>query len=478
MESIWINKKKKYPAVEQDLECDVCIVGGGLSGVLTAYFLQDHFEKIILIEADSLGFGASGRNTGKATIQHGFLYQELLKKHGLKYAKMYYEMNQKALEEYPFIIKQQSIECDYEMKDSVVGCLSVDNTTLVADEMKAYDQIGIEYSVVKENEVKDIRYGARIHNQASFNSYEFVCQLASKLKIEIYEQSAMSELLENCLMVNHHKLSFKHCIIATQILPFQFKPYYAMTQPLQSYLAAVESNHSKDMIYTKEKMTLTQNSFSDYMLVGGFEHALTADCEKLWHDFDRMLEHEYQKIANKWSSQDLKTFDGLPLVGKSGAWYIMSGYNKWGITNALACAHVMVDCVLNLDTEYLEMLNPKRMSLWANTDFISENFKVVSSLITSKMLKEQPLDLIDGQAEVTLINKHPYGIYRHQDDLYVVDIVCPHLGCTLKFNHMDKTWDCPCHGSRFDIEGKIVKGPSLKQLEFTKLKYSDIAKHQ
>lgn len=477
MEPIWINKKKSYPAVEKDLECDVCIVGGGLSGVLTAYLLQEHFEHIILIEADSLGFGASGRNTGKATIQHGFLYQELINKHGLKFAKMYYEMNQKALEEYPFIMKQKDIECDYEIKDAVVGCLSVENTKIVADEMKAYDQIGIEYSVVKEDEVKDIRYGARITKQASLNSYAFLCQLAAKLKVDIYEQSAMSELFDDYLITNQHKIAFKHCIIATQMLPFQFKPYYAVTQPLQSYLAVVESNHSKDMVYTKEKMTLTQNSFADFMLVGGYEHALSADCEKLWQDFNHFLEQNYQKIANKWSSQDLKTFDGLPIVGKSGAWYVMSGYNKWGITNALACAHVMVDCLLGCDSEYLAMLSPKRMSLWANTDFISENFKVMTSLISSKTLKQQPLDLIEGQAEITLIDKHPYGIYRQQEDLYVVDIVCPHLGCTLKFNQIDKTWDCPCHGSRFNIEGEIVKGPSLKPLEFTKLKYSDIAKH-
>lgn len=466
MDSYWIKKKQKnYPPIQADTECEICIVGGGMSGLLCAYQLQDKY-KVILIESDEIGSGASGRNTGKVSSQHGFSYQHLLQMHGRAKTMQYYKANQEAIEKLKHLIEKEHLSVDWQEKASIVGCQSIENTKLVADEMKAYDVCELHYEVVQQDEVQDIRYGARFLHQATMDPYAFCTQLAAKLHIEIYEHSAFTEQKENYILCNNHKIFFNEIIFATQVMPFRMPPFYLVTTPLQSYLAALQpAVLPSTMIYVEETMTLTKNRWRDVDLIGGYEHHVDEDKEKYLKKMERTLknEHSKQDILTIWASQDYRSSDYLPLVGKINKMYVITGFNKWGNTNAYVASEVIRDLITKKENVMSDILDPTRFSLYLNLNFVEENARMMNSFIQSKL--QDPTFQLPNKNEgiAVMIDHHPYGIY-YDEQYHIVDLICPHLGCTLTFNHEMKTWDCPCHGSIFDIDGQIVKGPARECL--------------
>ena len=475
-QSIWITQeKKKYQKITEEKVCEICIVGGGLSGLLCAWQLSKKYH-VILIEADEIGNGASGRNTGKISSQHGFNYQKILELHGKENTKHYYQANQKAIQDLHAITVSENLDVEWQEKESVVGCKSVEETEHVANEMKAYDICEIDYEVVRENEIEGIRYGARFTHQASFQPYAFCVQLAEKIKAEIYEHSPFIDIHENYVLCNDHKIYFKQVIFATQVLPFRFPPSYLVTTPLQSYLAALKpSKKSKIMTLSEEKITRTSNSSVHYEIAGGYDHHVDEDKETYWKNMKRMLEEEYSgyEVKTMWASQDYRSSDYLPLVGKMNGMYVISGFNKWGNTNAMVASQVIADLMEGKENPLIEILKPTRFSLYANMQFVQENTRVIKSLIQSK-LQDKTFTIPQKYEGVSVtINNHPYGIYL-DENYHIVDLICTHLGCTLGFNSETKTWDCPCHGSIFDVDGKVVKGPARQCLHATTLSALEI----
>lgn len=464
MRSEWM-KNRAYKALKlnQDIECDVLIVGAGLSGLLCAYQLQDLYEKIVIIESDEIGSGASGRNTGKITSQHGLNYQEILKIHGAQKTRLYYEENQQAIKGIKEIIDRYEIECGYQEKKAIIGVKSKRFKEKVENEIMAYQSCEIDYEIIQNDEMENIFYGACFKKQASFDPYQFCIQLASHLNVEIYEHSPMMKIYHHTVEAVSHKIKYQHCILATQVMPFQFKFFYTITQPKQSFLAALKPSDKNDQMFLcEDEITKTKNSSDQFMLVGGYDHLLSDDSNSKWQSFKRDLVLEYPKhrILSTWSSQDYMVFDYLPIVDQCEDFIVITGFNKWGNTNAYSASLTVLDILKNKYTERRELFSLKRKTLVLNKNFLSENFQVLKHLIESKMNHDTCQIPENHQAVSFQLEHHPYGIYRQNETLYIVDILCPHLGCTLKFNDHDKCWDCPCHGSRFSIEGKIIKGPA------------------
>lgn len=475
MKSEWIkDRDKTFSQLNKDIECDVLIVGAGLSGLLCAYQLQNHFEKIVLIESDTICSGASGRSTGKITSQHGLNYQDIYKIHGKNKTRLYYEENEKAIDEIERIIKEYNIECDFKRKDAIVGCKSKYLENKISQEINVYNICDMPYEII-ENEY-DITYGIKVKNQASFDPYQFCLQLANKLNIEIYENTPMMQMHDHAIKTKQNIIRYKHCILATQVMPFKLKFFYAVSKPNVSFLASLTPSDQSDvMILIDDSITKTKNDMNDFMLVGGYDHPIFNDVNKKWQSFKRdlVLEYPNHKIRNVWRSQDYEVFDYLPIIDKCEDFIVITGFNKWGNSNSYVASLVVKDILMNKDSKRRELFCLKRKSLVINKNFIGDNIQVLKALILSKM-NESNLKIPNNNESVSFkIDGHPYGMYRKQDDLYIVDIFCPHLGCTLMFNEHEKTWDCPCHGSRFTIEGKIIKGPANVNLHFNKSHVND-----
>lgn len=461
--SIWIQGKvKDYPALNQDIDCDVLIIGGGMSGLCCAYHLKDEGMNIVLVEADKIGYGASGRSTGKVSSQHGFNYQKIYQKHGKEKTKRYYDLNQQAITGLKSIIDTYDLKCEWQDKISIVGCKAQNHAYKLKDEITAYEACQIPY-IRHESEP----YQVRFENQASFDPYAFMTQLATKLDIKIYEHSAYQSMKQHDVKVNHHTIHAKHIIFATQVLPFRFPLFYTTTQPLQTTLAALsDSDHSKEMSLTQDEISLTKNSYSNFMLVGGYEHAIMKKTETKWKELERYLKEMYpkHKIMKMWTSQDYKSFDHLPVIGKQDHYYVITGFNKWGNTLSYVAGKVIKDCILGKESPDISLFSPQRFSLAFNSSFITENAQVVKDYLGNKLNIPQFDYSKARQGAVMMINQHAYGFYEEDHILYMVDVKCPHLGCTLQFNSTEISWDCPCHGSRFDIEGRIMKGPAVESL--------------
>lgn len=478
MKSEWIkNRETGIKKLNRNLECDVLIVGAGMSGLLCAYQLQDMFEHIVIIESDEIAGGASGRNTGKITSQHGLNYQEILKIHGEEKTRLYYQENEKAILEIKGIIEKYDIDCEYSEKEAVVGCKSVYMTKKIADEIKAYDTCLIPYEIVRENEIEGIRYGAKFMKQASFDPYQFCIQLASRLTCEIYERTPMMHIHDHVVKTKDHTIRFQHCILATQVMPFQFKFFYTLTAPKQSYLAALKPSDKKNvMILSEDEITKTKNDMKNFMFIGGYDHALSDDSNIKWQSFKRdlVLEYPNHRLLSTWSSQDYQVTDYLPIVDRCDDFIVITGFNKWGNTNAYVASLTVKDILKDEMTKRRELFSLKRKSLVFSKNFITENYQVLKSLIESKMHDSKLMIPDNHQAVSFQLDRHPYGIYRQDDKLYIVDTLCPHLGCTLKFNEHDKCWDCPCHGSRFSLTGEIIKGPASVGLHHSECLISEL----
>ena len=475
MKSEWIKDRNQlFDQLDKDIECDVLIVGAGLSGLLCAYQLQNHFEKIVLIESDTICSGASGRSTGKITSQHGLIYQEIYKIHGKDKTRLYYEENEQAIHEIEKIIKEYNIECDFRRKDAIVGCKSKYLENKISQEINVYNTCDMSYEKI-QNEY-GITKGFKVKNQASFDPYQFCIQLADKLDIDIYENTPMMQMHDHAVKTKQHIIRYEHCILATQVMPFKLKFFYAISKPNISFLASLSpSDKSNEMILIDDTVTKTKNDMDEFMLVGGYDHPIFDDVNKKWQSFKRdlVLEYPNHTIRNVWRSQDYEVFDYLPIIDKCEDFIVITGFNKWGNSNSYVASLVVKDILLNKETKRRELFRLNRKSLVINKNFIGDNIQVLKALILSKMSDSSFKIPEDDKAISFKIDGHPYGMYRKENDLYIVDIFCPHLGCTLTFNEYEKTWDCPCHGSRFDIEGKIIKGPANVGLHFNKSHVND-----
>lgn len=475
MKSEWIKDRNQlFDQLDKDIECDVLIVGAGLSGLLCAYQLQNHFEKIVLIESDTICSGASGRSTGKITSQHGLIYQEIYKIHGKDKTRLYYEENEQAIHEIEKIIKEYNIECDFRRKDAIVGCKSKSLENKISQEINVYNTCDMSYEKI-QNEY-GITKGFKVKNQASFDPYQFCIQLADKLDIDIYENTPMMQMHDHAVKTKQHIIRYEHCILATQVMPFKLKFFYAISKPNISFLASLSpSDKSNEMILIDDTVTKTKNDMDEFKLVGGYDHPIFDDVNKKWQSFKRdlILEYPNHTIRNVWRSQDYEVFDYLPIIDKCEDFIVITGFNKWGNSNSYVASLVVKDILLNKETKRRELFRLNRKSLVINKNFIGDNIQVLKALILSKMSDSSFKIPEDDKAISFKIDGHPYGMYRKENDLYIVDIFCPHLGCTLTFNEYEKTWDCPCHGSRFDIEGKIIKGPANVGLHFNKSHVND-----
>lgn len=477
MKSVWMNEKQKeYQRLNQNIECEILIVGAGLSGLLCAYQLQDKYEKIVIIESDFIASGASGRNTGKVTSLHGTNFHQILKKHGKEKACVYFEENAKAIHEYKKIIEKYQIECDWKEKTSLVGCKSQVGLQEIEKEIEAYKRCEIPFEKV-ENE--SCLKGIRFHHQASFNPYKFAMHLAAHLKVEIFEKTPMMSIKNHVVTSGMFQIKYQHCILATQVMPFQFKPFYALTQPKQVFLAALTpSTKRNEMLWMKDEISKTKNDYEDFMLIGGYEHKLSEDSNLTWQKFKRdlVLEYPQNHVECTWSSQDYETVDYLPIVDAFEDFIAITGFNAWGNTNALVASKIVLDILNHHETPIRKLFSINRWSLYLNTKIMKENIQVAQSFMESKMETSMMNIPNDKKALSIQMDGHPYGIYRESDTLYIVDILCTHLGCTLKFNEHDCCWDCPCHGSRFSIHGEIIKGPAIEKIYACEIKLNDLKK--
>ena len=431
MKSIWQENchLPEFPQLKKDVRTDVLIIGGGIAGILTAYHLHRAGVKYILVEKGLICGCTTQNTTAKITYQHGLIYHKISESNSTEAAKMYLKANKSAFEKYAEMCK--TIDCDFEIKDNFV--YSTNNRKVLENEVNTLEKIGYKTEFCENIPLPFDTVGAvKFKNQAQFNPLKFISAIAKGLNI--YEFTFVKEMVGNTAITECAKIHANKVIVATHF-PFINKhgSYFLKLYQHRSYVIALEKAQNVEGMYVDENRSgLSFRNYGNFLLLGGGSHR-TGKNGGNWSELRQFANRNYPDSKEKfcWATQDCMSLDGIPYIGQYSKntpnLYVASGFNKWGMTGAMVSAMILSDMVMGRRNNFAEVFNPSR-----------------------SILKPQ---LFINAVEAT------------KNLLTISEKRCPHLGCALKWNNAEHSWDCPCHGSRFTKYGKLIDNPANGDLK-------------
>ena len=431
--AVWQNDftMPEFPSLIHNLKTDVLIVGGGMAGILCAHKLAMKGVDYTLIEADRICGGVTRNTTAKITSQHGLIYSKLMRMHGPEIARKYWEANEAAIGEYRKLAK--SIDCDFVPMDNYI--YSRDDFTALEREKAALDSLGIPADLVTDLDLPFSAKGAICFpNQGQFHPLKFAAELAKGL--DIYENTPVRELKGNTVTTDYGTITASRIIITTHFpLLNKHGAYFLKLYQQRSYVLALENAQKVDGMYLDAaEYGLSFRNYGDLLLLGGGGHR-TGKQGGGWEELQTFAEKYYPQSREvcRWATQDCITLDGMPYIGRYGKHtpnlFVATGFNKWGMTSSMVAATVLSDLVQGKENPYAEVFRPQRSSL--RKQLLCNILESTVNLLTPTLPR------------------------------------CPHLGCALKWNRQEHSWDCPCHGSRFAEEGALLDNPATGDLKHT-----------
>jgi glycine/D-amino acid oxidase-like deaminating enzyme/nitrite reductase/ring-hydroxylating ferredoxin subunit len=481
-----------FPPLKEDISTDVCVVGGGISGITTAYLLAKEGLDVTLVDADVLVNGTTGHTTAKITAQHDLIYDELIQNVGVDKAKLYYDANDAALAFMRKLVKDEKMACDFTDEDAYLYTTNNRGVSKLEHEYKAYQELGIDSEWITSMPLNiPIKAGIVMRGQAQFHPIKYLAHLIkmfTELGGKIYEHTVATDIKEGespvVLTRDGAKIKAKHVVAATHF-PFYDGAgfYFSRMHAERSYVIAVETEEDfPGGMYLscdepKRSLRYTDMDGKRLVIIGGEEHKAGQGMDTMYH-YESLQDYANKvfttrAIPFRWSAQDLITLDKIPYIGKLSRMhpnvFVATGFRKWGMTNGTAAAHVITDLIVGRPNPYEELYKPSRFVADPSIrHFMSENLDVAKHLIKGKFddadksIDEIALD----EGAVVKVDGKRAGAYKDKEGcLHIVDTTCTHMGCEVNWNHGDRSWDCPCHGSRFSYKGEVIEGPATKPLK-------------
>ena len=426
MDSVWTQTAHlpEFEPLSDDIRTDVLVIGGGMAGLLCAWQLTRAGIDCVLVEADRLCSGMTQDTTAKITAQHGLIYRKLIRRLDTEQARLYLEANQHAVAEFRRLC--QGIDCEFETQDSYVYSRSDRRT--IEQEMAALEKLGCKAHLAEQLPLPFSVAGAVcLKHQAQFHPLKFAAAIAGGLRI--FEHTKVQELAPGLAKTNRGVISAEHIIVATHF-PMLNKHggYFLKLYQHRSYVLALQNAPKIDGMYVDEAKTgLSFRRYGDLLLLGGGSHR-TGKQGGNWAELERFAGEHFPKanITARWAAQDCMTLDDVPYIGPyarhTPGLFVATGFNKWGMTSSMVAATLLRDLVQGKDNPWAEVFRPSRTGI------------------------RPQLAVNMGESILHLLTP---TVPR-----------CPHLGCALKYNPAEHSWDCPCHGSRFAHDGKLLNDPA------------------
>lgn len=431
MASIWSKTVELAPfsGLKQDAKTDVLIIGGGMAGVLCAYYLKSAGVDCMLVEENTVGSGITGNTTAKITAQHGLIYHKLLKKYGQDKAMQYLQANLEAVEEYARLCA--NMDCDFVRQENCV--YTTDGPDKLVQEFTALKQLN--YGAVFRKKLPipvNTDGGIFFPDQAQFHPVKFLAELSRNLPI--YEQTPVLELAPGVARTPNGNIYTDQIIVATHF-PILNKhgSYFLKLYQHRSYCIALENVPPFTGMYVDESNTgLSFRGYGDLLILGGSGHR-TGKQGGTWQELEEFAHRQYpgSRVKYRWAAQDCMSLDGVPYIGayskRTEGVYTATGFNKWGMTGSMVAARLLTDLITEKPNPYENLFSPSRRIL--HPQLAVNGAEALFNFLTPTKKR------------------------------------CPHLGCALKWNPKEHSWDCPCHGSRFSQEGQRLDGPATDDIK-------------
>ena len=476
MESVWSEgcKFRKREGLKEDIKTDVLIIGAGMAGILTGYMLKQSGKEVVLIDAAEVVSGNTKNTTAKITSQHGLIYHKLISEFGEEKARQYAKANQLAIKKYKEIIKEEEIDCDFEEKSAYI--YSLNEIDSLKKEVEAANKVGINAEFVEKVKLPfEIKGAVKFNNQGQFNPLKFLKDISKDLRI--YENTRAIEIKENLVITNKGNITANHIVVATHYPIMNVPGYYFLRMHQErAHVIALENVNDIDGMYIDANNDgYSFRSYKNLLLLGGIKQR-TGENEKggSYDKLRKVAKKLYPESKEKyhWSAQDCMTIDSIPYIGRysddTPNVYVATGFNKWGMTSSMVSAMIISDMILENENDFSEIFSPKRFDLSLSINNLTKDIgETAKNFIAQKIyIPSSKIEHIkNGHAGIVEYNGEKVGVYKNNEGKeFIVSTKCSHLGCQLHWNADELTWDCPCHGSRFDYKGRLIGSPATKDL--------------
>jgi glycine/D-amino acid oxidase-like deaminating enzyme/nitrite reductase/ring-hydroxylating ferredoxin subunit len=491
--SYWVESTPEvaFEPLGSDLRVECLVVGAGITGLTTAFLLQRAGRDVAVIDMDGIARGVSGYTTAKVTALHGQTYSRLVDKHGVEAAASYADANQSALRLVASFVREHDIDCDFEVKANYTYCEDPSDLAQIEAEADAASRAGLPVELVHETALPFPVAGAvRLGDQAQFHPRKYLLHLVRELErggclfFDDTRATGVSDGAPCEVETTGGKVTADHVVVATHYTFLDRSMMFPRVHPKRSYAVAgpVPQGNVPDGMYLSTEPAWSVRTIragdETLVLAGGSGHNVGQhhDTEERYRSLEAWARDKLgmTEVRSRWSTQDGSSVDGLPYVGRltplSRHVFTATAFGKWGMTNGTAAAMIMSDLILGNDNAWTSLFDPHRATLKASAAKLAqENVKVAGHWFGDRIKHPQagvPGDLAPGEAAVSGTGAGQVAVYRDErGELHKVSAVCTHLGCIVAWNNAETTWDCPCHGSRFDVDGKVIQGPAVKDLE-------------
>lgn len=478
--SIWEIPTKSMPELKESMEVDILIIGGGMAGMSTAYHLKNLKEKIVLIDRDTIGYGVSKNTTGKLTFLQNGMYPNISSSRSKDEAKEYFYSQKEAVKLAKDIILSNHIDCDLVELDSYLFA-SVDTKEL-KKEKKFLNEVNEKYQLHESLPIPfPCKEAISVSNTYTFHPLKFLNRLkdiVTQNGVKIYEHTKAIAIDKNqdyyLIHTEDYQIKAKKVIVTTHYPFFVLPALIPLSLKLdKSYL--LEATKENEPMFTAISTDAPYYTFridQNHFIFGGYSHNLATNLNYRQNHEEMMAyfkDHFNKEINYFWSTHDMTSKDHLPMIGslnkENPNLYIATAFHKWGMTNGILSGKILADIIMKKENKYIKLFKPDRfLTPKAILNKIGDNVTIDMTYINTKINKEK-----DFYHNVTFDERDglPCATYTDENGIeHTVINRCPHLKCSLIFNDLDKTWDCPCHGSRFTLDGELLQGPSVYDIVY------------
>ncbi|MEO6089113.1 MAG: FAD-dependent oxidoreductase [Umezawaea sp.] len=476
--------ERERPVLRGEHIFDVAVVGGGITGLTTALLLKRQGLAVAVVEADRIGGGASGNNTAKVTALQSTVYSKIVARHGEGTAKAYADASQSGVALLARLVREEGIDCGLRHAPAYTFAFGPDEVDAIEDELAAARAVGLPVSTDADLDVPfPVHAAVRLDDQVALQPLRYVQGLADAVDGDgsaVFEHSRVERLHDGAPCRVHTAegvVSAGRVVVATHYPVFDRGLYFARLETTRSYCVAVElasGEPTRGLAISAGSPSWSLSSYGDLLIVCGQGHPTGDPAGAPYERLEAFAREHWDvgRITHRWSAQDPTSYDQLPMIGPylpgSDRLLVATGFMKWGLATATFAATILADTVAGTPNPWAAVFSPHRVSLKSLPDLLKLNASTGLDLVSARITPADATSsehLPPGQAHVVRDGLGKMGVYRDRSGaLHGVSLRCTHLGCLVAFNAAETSWDCPCHGSRFDVDGGVLEGPATQPL--------------